>query len=100
MASQYGTCFDEHKKAHMTYIIVYVPMNSLQFLCIGTQKISCDLRYSFEFIIIFVYHWYKKSHATYVIVYVSVNPLPFLCTGGTQKSHATYVIVYAPMNSF
>ena len=29
VALRYGTCFDEHKKSHATYVIVYVPMNSL-----------------------------------------------------------------------
>ena len=39
--------FDEQKRSHVTYVIIYVPMNPLQF-CVPVV--------------------HKKSHATYVIV--------------------------------
>ena len=60
----YGTCFNEHKKSHATYVLVYAPMNPLQFLCTGGTQ---------------------KSHVTYILVYAPMNPLQFLCTSGTQK---------------
>ena len=116
VALRYGTCFDEQKRSHVTYVIAYVPMNPLQFCVLVVHKISCDLRYSFVPMnpIQFVYQWYTKSHATYIIVYVPMNPLQFcvpvvhkiscdlryslclyesitiLCIGGTQNLMRLY----------
>ena len=78
VALQYGTSFDEQKKSHATYVIVYVPINFPLEFCVPPA--------------------HKKSHATYVTVYAPMNPIMILCTTGTQKSDVTYVIVYAPMN--
>ena len=73
MALRYGTCFDEQKRSHATYVIVYAPMNPLQF-CVPVV--------------------HKKSHATYVIVYAPMNPLQFCVPVVHKKSYATLHMLF------
>ena len=103
VALQYGTCLNEHKKSHATYLIVYAPINfPLQFLCTsGTQKISCDLRYSLcPYKISITILCTTSTQKISCDIRYSLCPyesITILCTSGTQKilynfTHALHVI--------